>query len=168
MGLADDDRASFAAAARGGAAQLAVTWHATAYDAVPPTSVVRRESPALPSGTVTFLFTDIEGSTRLLQHLGVARYAEALKTVRRLLRAACAQHQGLEVDATGDGSFFAFAQAPVMPCADMSHPMASHSATGLPLLEAGLLSLTVLPKNISSSAVLRPTWPSVAPSIPNL
>ena len=52
---------------------------------------------ALPSGTVTFLFTDIEGSTRLLEDLGDA-YADALEEHRRALRAAFAESGGVEVD----------------------------------------------------------------------
>jgi predicted ATPase/class 3 adenylate cyclase len=64
-----------------------------------------------PTGTVTMLFTDIEGSTRLLQRLGRDRYAEALDLHRRLLRGASAQHQGYEVNCEGDAFFFAFARA---------------------------------------------------------
>jgi predicted ATPase/class 3 adenylate cyclase len=64
----------------------------------------------LPAGTVTFLFTDIEGSTRLLQGLGDA-YAEALAEHRRALRAAFARHAGVEVDTQGDAFFVAFARA---------------------------------------------------------
>jgi predicted ATPase/class 3 adenylate cyclase len=66
----------------------------------------------LPSGTVTFLFTDIEGSTRLLHELGVDRYAEALAEHRRLLREAFGAHGGVEVDTQGDAFFYAFANAP--------------------------------------------------------
>ena len=62
----------------------------------------------LPTGTVTFLFTDIEGSTRLLHTLG-ERYAEALTDHRRLLRAAFTLHRGVEVDTQGDSFFIAFA-----------------------------------------------------------
>ena len=65
----------------------------------------------LPSGTVTFLFTDIEGSTRLLHELGPERYAEALAEHRRLLRAAFATHDGVEVDTQGDAFFVAFPTA---------------------------------------------------------
>jgi predicted ATPase/class 3 adenylate cyclase len=65
----------------------------------------------LPTGTVTFLFTDIEGSTRLLHELGAERYAEALAEHRRLLRAAFARHGGVEVDTQGDAFFVAFARA---------------------------------------------------------
>ena len=61
----------------------------------------------LPTGTVTFLFSDIEGSTRLLQALG-DRYAEALADHRRLLRASFARHGGVEVDTQGDSFFVAF------------------------------------------------------------
>jgi predicted ATPase/class 3 adenylate cyclase len=64
----------------------------------------------LPTGTVTFLFTDIEGSTRLLRELGL-RYTEALADHRRLLREAFTRHHGVEVDTQGDAFFVAFARA---------------------------------------------------------
>jgi len=66
----------------------------------------------LPSGTVTFLFTDVEGSTRLLHELGAEGYAEALAEHRRLIREACARSGGVEVDTQGDAFFFAFPTAP--------------------------------------------------------
>jgi predicted ATPase/class 3 adenylate cyclase len=66
----------------------------------------------LPSGTVTFLFTDIEGSTRLLHDLGADRYAEALAEHRRVLREAFDRHGGVEVDTQGDAFFVAFPTAP--------------------------------------------------------
>jgi predicted ATPase/class 3 adenylate cyclase len=66
--------------------------------------------PHLPSGTVTFLFTDIEGSTRLLQELGDP-YADVLAEHRRVLREAFARHGGVEVDTQGDAFFVAFARA---------------------------------------------------------
>jgi predicted ATPase len=62
-----------------------------------------------PSGTVTFLFTDIEGSTRLLHELGPERYREALAAHRRVLREAFDRHEGYEVDYEGDAFFVAFA-----------------------------------------------------------
>jgi predicted ATPase/class 3 adenylate cyclase len=68
--------------------------------------------PTLPSGTVTFLFSDIEGSTRLLQELGERRYAEALAEHRRIMRQAFALSNGTEVDTQGDAFFAAFATAP--------------------------------------------------------
>ena len=64
--------------------------------------------PELPTGTVTFLFTDIEGSTRLLHALGPDAYAEALTEHRRVLREAFARHGGVEVDTQGDAFFVAF------------------------------------------------------------
>ena len=64
----------------------------------------------LPSGTVTFLFTDIEGSTRLLHELGDG-YADALAEHRRRLRAVFARHAGVEVDTQGDAFFVAFGRA---------------------------------------------------------
>jgi predicted ATPase len=66
--------------------------------------------PELPSGTVTFLFTDIEGSTQLLHELGDS-YAEALAEHRRVLRATFAEHDGVEVDTQGDAFFVAFTRA---------------------------------------------------------
>jgi predicted ATPase/class 3 adenylate cyclase len=62
----------------------------------------------LPSGTVTFLFTDIEGSTRLLHELGPDGYAEALAEHRRIVRESIADHDGVEVDTQGDAFFVAF------------------------------------------------------------
>src|SRR5918996_4642038 len=64
----------------------------------------------LPSGTVTFLFTDIEGSTRLLHELG-DRYAGVLAQHRRVLRDAFERHGGVEVDTQGDAFFVAFRRA---------------------------------------------------------
>ncbi len=66
----------------------------------------------LPSGTVTFLFTDIEGSTRLLDALGAGAYADALAEHRQALREAFARHGGVEVDTQGDAFFYAFPTAP--------------------------------------------------------
>src|SRR6516162_2715178 len=65
---------------------------------------------SLPTGTVTFLFTDIEGSTRLLERLGES-YAEALTTHHRLLRTAIQEGQGQVVDTQGDAVFAAFPRA---------------------------------------------------------
>ncbi|MDH4178854.1 MAG: adenylate/guanylate cyclase domain-containing protein, partial [Thermoleophilia bacterium] len=65
----------------------------------------------LPTGTVTFLFTDIEGSTRLLHRLGPEAYAAALAEHRRVLRSAFAEHGGVEVDTQGDAFFVAFPTA---------------------------------------------------------
>ena len=66
----------------------------------------------LPSGTVTFLFTDIEGSSRLLHELGAEEYSQALGEHRRVLREAFAANQGVEVDTQGDAFFVAFPTAP--------------------------------------------------------
>src|SRR5438552_2931297 len=67
--------------------------------------------PDLPSGTVTFLFTDIEGSTKLLHELGPDGYSQALLEHRRILRDAIARHGGVEVDTQGDAFFVAFPTA---------------------------------------------------------
>src|SRR5919198_6497447 len=63
----------------------------------------------LPTGTVTFLFTDVEQSTRLLTELGADAFAEALEEHRRRLREAFAA--GHEVDTQGDALFYAFDRA---------------------------------------------------------
>jgi class 3 adenylate cyclase len=62
----------------------------------------------LPRGTVTLLFTDIEGSTRMLQELGEEAYVRALEEHRQLLRAAFTFHGGIEVEMQGDSFHFAF------------------------------------------------------------
>ncbi len=62
-----------------------------------------------PGGTVTLVFTDIEGSTALLDELGVEAYREALADHRRVVRKAFAAQSGYEVDDAGDGLFYAFA-----------------------------------------------------------
>jgi hypothetical protein len=64
----------------------------------------------LPTGTVTFLFTDVEGSTRLLEEHG-ERYADLLEEHRRVLRAAFARHADVEVDTQADAFFVAFSSA---------------------------------------------------------
>jgi class 3 adenylate cyclase len=65
---------------------------------------------ALPSGTVTFLFTDVEGSTELLRRLGDG-YATVLSDQRRILRDTLGQTGGREIDTQGDAFFFSFARA---------------------------------------------------------
>jgi len=64
----------------------------------------------IPTGVVTLLFTDVEGSTKLLRELGEA-YGSALQEHRRVLRAVFAAHEGVEVDTQGDAFFVAFARA---------------------------------------------------------
>jgi class 3 adenylate cyclase len=65
----------------------------------------------LPRGTVTFLFTDIEGSTRLLHQLGRDRYDEVLTAHRDVLVAAFSARDGRVVDTQGDSFFVAFRTA---------------------------------------------------------
>ena len=69
------------------------------------------QSPLLPSGTVTFLFTDVEGSTRLLRELGSERYGEELRTHRERVREVVAAHGGVELGTEGDSFFIAFMRA---------------------------------------------------------
>ena len=65
----------------------------------------------LPAGTVSLLFTDIEGSTRLLDELGQA-YAGRLDEHNRLLRASFERHGGVELNTWGDAFFVVFRSAP--------------------------------------------------------
>jgi class 3 adenylate cyclase len=64
----------------------------------------------LPGGTVTFLFTDIEGSTRLLQELGDT-YGDVVRDHRRILRDQLGDKGGTEVDTQGDAFFYSFSRA---------------------------------------------------------
>jgi branched-chain amino acid transport system substrate-binding protein len=82
----------------------------------------------LPTGTVTFLFTDIEGSTRLLKSLG-RRYDEVLAEHQRILRECFQAHGGREVDTQGDSFFVAFGRAgdAVACAADAQRAIRSHS-----------------------------------------
>lgn len=64
----------------------------------------------VPSGPLTLLFTDIEGSTRLARRLG-DRFEQSLESHNRILRGAFAAHGGTEVDSAGDGFFVVFARA---------------------------------------------------------
>jgi class 3 adenylate cyclase/tetratricopeptide (TPR) repeat protein len=82
----------------------------------------------LPTGTVTFLFSDIEGSTQLLQRLGDDDYARVLGDHQALLRAAWAAHGGGEVETAGDGFLVAFPSAPaaVAAAAQATRVLAAH------------------------------------------
>jgi predicted ATPase/class 3 adenylate cyclase len=108
--LSEEERTAFAAAARRSVGQAT-----PAASAVSPLSTDPGESTApvvaLPSGTVTFLVSDIEGSTRLLQGLGRNRYATLLAEHRELLRAALAAQGGHAVDSQGESSFTVFPTA---------------------------------------------------------
>ena len=81
----------------------------------------------LPLGNVTLVFTDIEGSTRLLASLG-SPYEAVLADHRRLLRAAFSSHEGIEVDTQGDAFFYAFAKAhdAVTAAAEAQRALDSH------------------------------------------
>src|SRR6476661_725192 len=82
----------------------------------------------LPSGTVTLLFSDIEGSTLLLGRLG-ASYVEALAGQRRILRSAWATHRGTEMGTEGDSFFVVFASAAdaVAAASRAQREMAAHA-----------------------------------------
>lgn len=117
--------------------------------ALEPVSTMRGPS----SGTVTFLFTDVEGSTRLLGELGAERYSAALAEHRRVLRAAAARHGGVEVDTQGDAFFVAFPTAlgalacaaeatPVLAAGPIRVRMGLHTGTAL-VTEEGYVGLDV-------------------------
>ena len=105
----------------------------------------------LPTGTVTFLFTDIEGSTRLLEALGEG-YTSELDSHRRIIQDAVAAHEGHVVDSQGDAFFVAFSNASQAIAASITaqQALASHKwqpgrpfrvrmgiHTGEPTLQAG-------------------------------
>jgi class 3 adenylate cyclase len=71
----------------------------------------RQDMPNLPSGTVTFLFSDIEGSTSLLKELGDEQYAELLRMHRSLVRETFGLYHGQEIDTQGDAFFYSFHRA---------------------------------------------------------
>jgi predicted ATPase/class 3 adenylate cyclase len=81
----------------------------------------------LPGGVVTFLFSDIEGSTRLVKTLR-ERYPQVLAEHRRLVRAAVAAHGGHEVDAQGDAFFVVFggAKQAVLCALEVQRALAGH------------------------------------------
>jgi class 3 adenylate cyclase len=82
----------------------------------------------LPTGTVTLVFTDIEGSTRLLETLGES-YGEVLAEHHKLLRQAFSSHGGAEVDTQGDAFFYAFPRATdaVVATAEAQRALADHT-----------------------------------------
>jgi class 3 adenylate cyclase len=81
----------------------------------------------LPSGTVTLLFTDIEGSTRLLEELGDG-YADVLAEHRRALRDAFTRNNGVEVDTQGDAFFVACARPTPWPRLRKAKPRSTADA----------------------------------------
>lgn len=85
----------------------------------------------LPVGTITLLFTDIEGSTRLLQQLGDG-YAALLADCRSLLRVVFEEYHGYEVDTQGDAFFLAFARArdAVSAAVSAQRALANHAWPG--------------------------------------
>jgi class 3 adenylate cyclase/DNA-binding beta-propeller fold protein YncE len=91
---------------------------------------------ALPQGTVTLLFTDIEGSTELLRGLGRNDYVAALNSHREILRAAVESLGGVEIEMQGDSFFFAFhsARAAALAAAEAQLRLAQHDWPTLPIL----------------------------------
>jgi YVTN family beta-propeller protein len=91
---------------------------------------VELDSPVLaerPRGTVTFLFTDVEGSTQLLKQLSQS-YGDELAEQQLLLREAFAAHSGEEIDSQGDSFFYVFSRArdAAAAAADGQRALASH------------------------------------------
>jgi len=85
-----------------------LTWQLDRLPATVDALPVRND---LPTGTITLLFSDVEGSTKLLHELGSEAYAQALNSHRRLVRDACARNGGFEVDTQGDAFFIVFSAA---------------------------------------------------------
>jgi class 3 adenylate cyclase len=82
----------------------------------------------LPGGTVTFVFTDIEGSTRLLQELGDEGYGRVSGDHRRIVRETFGAREGTEIDTQGDAFFFSFPRArdAVSAAVDAQRALAEH------------------------------------------
>src|SRR5215216_5196218 len=97
------------------------------YEGLLKSTKLPRLSAAQPSGTITFLFTDIEGSTRLLDKMG-EQYATALAEHHEIMRAAIQKWNGHEMDTQGDAFFVTFARAldAVQCAAEAQHGLASH------------------------------------------
>ena len=83
----------------------------------------------MPTGTLTFLFSDIEGSTRLVESLGTAAYRELLEHHQRLLRSAFAASGGIERSTEGDSFFVVFEDAPSAVTAAVAAQRALAAAT---------------------------------------
>ena len=108
------DRAVMAGRMRSGTLECILTRVRTTHHPIGGQALLpyaRASMPNLPSGTVTFLFSDIEGSTTLLKRLGDARYADLLATHRRLMRETFAGYGGQEIDTQGDAFFYSFPRA---------------------------------------------------------
>jgi len=98
------------------------------YDGLLKGAKTPPRTAAQPSGTITFLFTDIEGSTRLLEKLG-SQYADVLSEHHEILRASIQKWNGREVDTQGDAFFVTFTRAldAVQCAAEAQRALASHS-----------------------------------------
>jgi predicted ATPase/DNA-binding SARP family transcriptional activator len=92
-----------------------------------PAVRVARESPQRPSGNVTFVYTGVEGSSRLMQRLG-PEFNTLLEDHRRILRSAVTAHDGVEFNTQGDGLFAAFGDAgqAIGACLDGQLGLAAH------------------------------------------
>jgi predicted ATPase/class 3 adenylate cyclase len=101
------------------------------------------DRPALPTGNVTFVFSDVEDSTLVARRLG-PQYPAILEEHRRLVRAAITGHGGTEVETNGDAFFFAFsdATAAVSACVEAQRGLAAHAwpADGTIRVRMGILS----------------------------
>lgn len=85
-------------------------------------------SSEIPTGTVTFLFTDIEGSTRLLQELGITKFSELVAEHNEVLRTAIRDSEGVDIGTEGDAFFAVFrtASAAVTAAANAQRSLADH------------------------------------------
>ena len=98
--------------------------------------------PTAPTGTVTLLFTDIEGSTRLLQQLG-EHYPATLTAHQRLLRDVFQAWNGYEVDTEGDSFFVTFARATDAVAAAVAVALAADVAVAVGVGECGTVAVGV-------------------------
>ena len=123
----------------------------------PPGPEPRRSPPAaLPTGTVTFLFTDIEGSTRLLQELG-DRYAAVRDQHAAIVREAVEAGGGVEVSTEGDSFFVAF-PSPVGAVRPRSAPSADLPPTGGPPPPRSGCGWACTPARASSAGTTTSAW----------
>jgi predicted ATPase/DNA-binding SARP family transcriptional activator len=109
------------------ALEAAILRHDSSLDLIPDHRAQEPASVRLPAGNVTFLFTAVEDSTRLIRRLGSA-YPETLHDHRTILRSSVSAHDGIEVDTEGDGSFIVFADAgqAVAACLEAQKALTAH------------------------------------------
>ena len=116
----------------------------------------------LPTGTVTFVFTDVEGSTMLIQRLGDG-HREVLETHARLLRKAITDAEGIEVGERGDGFFFVFVSA-CQAAEAAAQIQRSPGISGLPKVRSASASGST-PVKVCLEETTTWVWKSIGPLV---